>query len=374
MGKETQKKQEAQLLKEMKYWDALDKKKREQNVKKRVDKKSRPKDEIRSRVIEWFLSFRSTFAIHEIRKIEDFKVISFNEHNLKILLIKHMYCKYRVPEFVLSEFVKSILGDDRFSVGTKLTAKLFFDITSGRSFYKENKELFTKKEAHYFLTASNKRSIAQNILWSKCKSRGILEHFEALSRHQTIINNLRTTRTIQFIDFITKNKHRKISDRDLHDVIDYISRHPDTSFKGRTWSSIKRLSHRWHVRSHWASYVREYTEWNRGGASYNWKYIDKDFDISWEFIELLNTNELLEESNVMHHCVVTYANSCISGSTRIFSLSNGHEYHNKRNRCITIEVRGNKIYQIRGKYNRKADVEEMKVINLWMKKFGIQNV
>jgi len=79
--------------------------------------------------------------------------------------------------------------------------------------------------------------------------------------------------------------------------------------------------------------------------------------------QLNNSYELFKEGKNLNHCVRTYDRICLHRKTFIFSLrivENENE-----NSLITIEVRDGKIFQAKGKYNRPANDDEIKIIMLW---------
>ena len=79
--------------------------------------------------------------------------------------------------------------------------------------------------------------------------------------------------------------------------------------------------------------------------------------------QLYNSYELHKEGKDLNHCVRTYDRICLHGKTFIFSL---RIVENEiENSLITIEVRDGKIFQAKGKYNRPANVDEIKIIKLW---------
>ena len=85
--------------------------------------------------------------------------------------------------------------------------------------------------------------------------------------------------------------------------------------------------------------------------------------------QLLNTRELFLEGDFLHHCVYTYANSCIFTNRFIFSLRIITEM--AENRLITIEVHNKSVVQAKGLYNRLAERKEYEIIKKWAEKNGL---
>lgn len=67
----------------------------------------------------------------------------------------------------------------------------------------------------------------------------------------------------------------------------------------------------------------------------------------------------------MHHCVSSYVSRCVSGMTHIFSYKSNNE------NTLTIEVSGNRICQIRGKFNRAHTNKELEVIRRWAREVSL---
>lgn len=81
----------------------------------------------------------------------------------------------------------------------------------------------------------------------------------------------------------------------------------------------------------------------------------------WTIRELLDSQQLGEESRDLEHCVSTYRWSCNRGECAIWSLRLDQA------RCITIEInnRTRTIVQARGFKNRFTDSKEAKIIREW---------
>ena len=108
-------------------------------------------------------------------------------------------------------------------------------------------------------------------------------------------------------------------------------------------------------KSPWSWYMRKQKEWHdeatefhaRRAAQANAEYLEKRKNMKWEsivaayedekfaeysVIPLLTADELGEEGKVMHHCVGSYADACMNGQSRIFSIR-------KENKSVaTVEI------------------------------------
>lgn len=79
--------------------------------------------------------------------------------------------------------------------------------------------------------------------------------------------------------------------------------------------------------------------------------------------QLTSTLDLHREGFELNHCVYSYANACKLKRSFIFSLR--LKKRSIETPVITIEVRKNKIVQLRGAFNRRAEKHELEIIKLW---------
>lgn len=74
---------------------------------------------------------------------------------------------------------------------------------------------------------------------------------------------------------------------------------------------------------------------------------------------------LIDESKQQHHCVRTYAEDYAEGVCDIYFMRN---VKTPEKSLVTIEVKGNKIVQSRGKNNYSPGDKEMKFLDKWQEK------
>ncbi|MCL6265051.1 PcfJ domain-containing protein [Flagellimonas myxillae] len=129
------------------------------------------------------------------------------------------------------------------------------------------------------------------------------------------------------------------------------------SWKGRSLQSILAQSR---------EYAEEMNRDNYRGYQYTWKshgldWTYKEEEDIWEIKELNSGKALFQESKLMGHCVRTYVNKCVSGSSAIFSLTKNEE------KMLTVEISpiSLRIIQARGKFNRLAEPHEKEIVRLW---------
>lgn len=148
---------------------------------------------------------------------------------------------------------------------------------------------------------------------------------------------------------------------------------PNLSVRGRTPETLLRQVERWHrqlgrhntrsaVTAWMSSGIRPFEfETGRNGSSLR----------IWTIRELLTSGELQTEGRIMQHCVASYAHSCQSGRSSIWTMElHGYEGVEKRQ---TIEVNAQKvIVQSRGKRNALPGQVECEIVERWAVASGLR--
>lgn len=119
----------------------------------------------------------------------------------------------------------------------------------------------------------------------------------------------------------------------------------------------------WHIARIFIKKIKT-TRWKQSFEDWEYK---KDDNNEFYIKELYTAQMLSEEGREMGHCVSSYAHSCASGKSIIFSLSKF------RKRMVTFEMIKSTytIVQIKGKYNRNATSEEINIINRFAREKGL---
>lgn len=308
----------------------------------------------------------------EIRNEKDWKATSYNIEKQKLSYLSHLYVKYPVPDFLFQTLLS--YNDNKFKSNVPLLVEWFLLVGQGGSFRKEAKNYFNKKEAHVYLNAPNNKSGVHNFWWAKCVVAGVPESMidiliERLFNHTTIIYNSIYNATYKYY-VLFFSKYGKDIDKDTFtQIIDYISamrRQGSFSMKGRTLSSVIKMSNDWHRTQYKLSNGR-YVAWE-GIDVKDWKCFYKDKN--WSIKQLKNSTALYKEGQKQRHCVGSYAHSCANGTTFIFTMDSCPVMKGVSTECyeknITIEISNNRsIRQVRGKMNRHIHPQEEYVLRLW---------
>ena len=165
----------------------------------------------------------------------------------------------------------------------------------------------------------------------------------------------------------------ELSESELQPLIGYINHmfHEQVNYKlsGRTMNSLRRASDAYYEEMQRRREERDRiydgpqpTEWK--GAPYNgWKD-----DEGHVIVQLTKSLELSKESEVMNHCVRTYAYKCKSNECSIWSLRFVDEEEGATP-LVTIEVHTptRKIIQAKAEYNQAPSENYLEMIRIWAK-------
>ena len=306
-----------------------------------------------------------------IRSPEEWKSKSYNIEKQKIDFIKWIYCKYKVPSFMFT----LLDGSTTSNYEKEIYFKWFICIAQGGSFYKLTKDVFTKKEAHTFLNISNNKEVRYNIWLAKCITIGLETKLSNVLVNKLNLRNYESNYFNEVIAFF-KRYEKDIDCNTIADVTDFLltkSNDKDFSLKGRTISSVIRLTNEWHIELNKLKDGSQYTWVGLDIPTSTWRFPKLENDI-WEIRQLTTSKQLRHEGKVMHHCVASYAYSCSKGLSTIFTMEHYNAIENKQEKCVTIEVSMStkRIVQVRRRLNKPPTATENKIISKWAFKYGLK--
>ena len=321
-----------------------------------------------------------------LRYPEKWKVKKHNRDRQFSELARHLLAVYEVPLFM----------DNAWLNGNKIHRNWFKHIGTGQNIRTalDIPIPLTKKMAHHFLKAPKHYTIEEALRWGQVHALGGDRYFVDALR-QT-----RLTRTftnddfwLNVIRFFIANPMLDVSH--VNPIIDYIwhqkyenrrvfvergvareiePAQPNFSMRGRTPETLLRQVEEWHGQLGREAKGRE-LEWTRSqigefhfmegsGKLRNMKF--------WSIRELLSSDELIDEGQAMQHCVRTYARSCHTGRSSIWTME--IEDENGRRKVLTIEVspRQKFIRQVRGKRNRLPTPKEKDLLGRWAAQEGLR--
>jgi hypothetical protein len=327
---------------------------------------------------------------------------SFNEKLQHLEFIKTFIYPYVIPEILLwASRQKEILGERRspdYDI-IKLAKKWVCDIVSGESFYKRNKNYFTKAEAHWFLNASlpydSIDSVIERIYYAKCRALGMnhklsfivssvfVQKFGKAYMKHPLVNG--------FLNLISRTTSYQFDSSIVSDISDFLlikiqehRRNKGFSLSGRTIVSLVALVNEWHRDLRREREARNRRDWNTIGkhitTTERWqglgiaKFKYQQDDLIWTVSELKTTQELLNEGRKMKNCVASYDYKCVTGQCSIFSVSHWYEINRLSDSIATLEVdiKTKALIQAKGKCNSKVTDKTMNVITRWARENGIK--
>lgn len=103
------------------------------------------------------------------------------------------------------------------------------------------------------------------------------------------------------------------------------------------------------------SFKKTYKELND-----NYSYMDSNH----VYLQPLSIQALVEEGNLLHHCISSYANKVIENNSLIYFMRKSYEPEVP---YITVEIIDKTIVEARGSFNRRINKEEYKHIKRWAK-------
>lgn len=160
-------------------------------------------------------------------------------------------------------------------------------------------------------------------------------------------------------------------------VVDYLAAHLHTvSLRGRSFASVMRLVAAWHAQLRWQR--GRLLVWPRS----RWQEL-RDVDettrhesrrAEWSIVELTDSRALVAEGRAMRHCVASYARSCMSGHSSIWSLRHRWLDQDVARSILTIEVRPicRAIVQLRGTGNSRASGWPLELVRRWAFREGLR--
>jgi len=146
---------------------------------------------------------------------------------------------------------------------------------------------------------------------------------------------------------------------------------PNLSMRGRSPASLLRQVERWHGRL--SRGVRGDLRWDASDIA--------GFELPtgipgrtlrvWRLRELTSLRELVEEGRAMHHCVASYARSCASGRSSIWSMTVASFAGLEHRQTVEVSPR-RVIVQSRGRCNARPTPQDRAMLRRWAAQAGLE--
>ena len=324
-----------------------------------------------------------------VRPLEQWRATSHNACRQFRGLVRHLIARYEVPPFLDAAWLQGLTPE-----GVKHQG-WYKHIAQGRNISTADglPLPLTKKQAHNFLRAPDDFDIPSAFRWAVIVDLGGDER-----QVRSILGTRIGTEFGQeefwksvFRFFIA---HPELDTHHYGPIVDYLVTHkfapsipnphagepgqpesipprPGLSMRGRTPKSILRAVSEWHgslVESRTTSMI----SWTPSGfRPFVLAESTGDGERRHEIVELLTTQEMMDEGRAMRHCVASYASDCASGRTSIWSLRKEIE-SGRFNRLATIEVNNTQrfIVQVRRRLNQRPAKEDLAILGRWQNEGG----
>jgi hypothetical protein len=332
------------------------------------------------------VSFVAHYALW-LRPIAEWQPKTHNVNRQFSSLARHLFAYYDVPAFMNGVWHN----------GNEIAKGWFIHIGMGKNI-RTAKSLpikMTKKMAHCFLQAPADYDVKAAFRWAQIHALGGNKRIAdavAETRMARVFKNKDDEFWLSVLRFFITNP--MLDTAQFNPIVDYIwhqkyenrlvfvdrgvarndgPEQPNFSMNGRTPDTLLRQVDNWYrclgkeSRGENLKWVKskysDYRHIEGRAASRNMKV--------WTIRELLSSKELIAEGREQCHCVATYARSCVSRQTSIWTMD--VQATQARQKLLTIELHHptKTIRQVRGLRNRMATNGEMDVVRRWVHKEGL---
>lgn len=292
-----------------------------------------------------------------VRDVDAWKPRRNSAHTVLYDLLRHLFTNYKTPEFLVHGFVtghlESVWLFSHIGLGKSLKAFPFVpnflitnkcyphllttptECTFNEAYRRAqllslggDDQLFFQLMGSAFggITNSNKYDKTQEDFWVSVM-KFFIEH--------TMIDPEKISEIIDYIiDQKYTVKRRMVEGGKMIAEVDQ----PNFTMKGRTPMSLINHSDDWHtfVRIN-GKRLKDHVGWEKAEIA-DMKFKNGEWD--YRIIQLHSARALVDEGNVMKHCVGSYANSCANGRCAIFSFRASNLSKNIYSKSeITLEIR-----------------------------------
>ena len=334
-----------------------------------------------------FLGGLAAIATHGhawLRPLDEWKVTTSNPGRQFSSLLRHLFARYPVPAFFDSVWFRR-----------SRMQNWFLHVGRGNSIRTAERLLFpmTKHEAREFMLAPDGYTIEHALRWAQMR---------AMDGNRRMVDALCGTRIgsrfennkfwVSVLRFFTENPF--LDTVHYGPIVDYIHHqkfapqhefvrpgiteqrpppHPGFTMRGRTAESLLRQVSAWHTQLGREQRVGP-MQWKSSGIdglSLVEGHEQSEKKRRWTITELLNRDALVDEGRDMRHCIATYARSCASGHSSVWSMQ--CENAEGRERVLTIELRPatRLVLEARGRFNAAPTPQAMRILRHWVERSGL---
>lgn len=312
-----------------------------------------------------------SFGNQTVRNIEEWRRESFDKEQQLSSLIKFSFALYETPVFLENSF----FGSD------KKHMLWYIQLGKGRSIKSLSQMpiTLTSKMAHEFKNAPAFFEANQALRYAQALGFGAsIKTAKAIGFSRlSIINKSEEKFWATVVKFFAKEID--LSTNDLDKIIAYLDfKYRDNTYfsmKSRTLKALMFQATEWQKRVY-RNEIGEVLSWPTSGITPLYVVqTEKGKRVVYKTVELLNSIELYEEGNAMHHCVAEYDADCKDSSSAIFSLRKEVEGGlTKRLATIEVDLQEKQIFETKAKYNEEPNQKSLELIDLWIKNAQIDKI
>ena len=224
----------------------------------------------------------------------------------------------------------------------------------------------TKKATHVFLNIEGDidLSVKEGLVYSSLLSLDVNKGFA-----MGVLRNIRNFAQSGFwVKTMSQFYHKGLTIDNIGDTMDYINQchyldNRKINWKQKSCKNVLKETENWHVEITKQHEIRrqKYNQFKNSTIS---DFFEIGIDNGFIIKQLKNLRDLYLEGGNLNHCVYSYARNCKSGYCEIFSLRQV-DLENNETPLLTIEVRGRRILQVKGNFNRKPFNLEWDIIRRW---------
>ena len=300
-------------------------------------------------------------------------------------LVQHAFVKY--PQ---KKFWKCLLRPNYPQRHIKAYWDWFILVAGGGSLRKHLKNQFTKKEVHYFLNSSTCDDVEAALGRAVLLATGLAPGSVALLARFVEAPYTEAGFWREVGGFFLRFEDQMPTKEELADLMDFIKNQkrnvPGYTLAGRTMKSVLREHRHWHRaiqaerRNHnWGGYGKNYADDHElptcgiPDTKYEVKAEHSNARITYQIRQLRTAGELREEGRRMHHCVGSYAYSCVEGHKFVFTMESKLSGQWEKATTIALNSSGGALMmtQARGPCNNDPCRLANKVLGQWLAKNNI---
>lgn len=306
----------------------------------------------------------SSFGNKTVRPIEDWTKDSLTPDGQLASLIRHLFAKYDVPQFMEYVFAESSIIHMHWYIqlgrGDSVQQLCAFPVA------------FTGKMAHEFRnTPGSVYTIEQAIRRAQAIGLGadtaMAETIAWSPALEDIKNATLRTAAIRFaVKSVTPGGFAE-----MQTVLGYIAEISTAdktySLKGRTWASVLKAANDLAADKAARLAAQEKADW---APAHVGNYAAVQGEDIFKIVQLLTAEELYEEGHEMSHCVAEYDHDCAEGRIAIFSLRKFAKGGDSYDTLATLEVvlDEKELVQAQAKFNECISAEAEVHVLAWAKK------